>query len=456
MHYYIMTSSFDDLAREVNSASKSFYDVGTNKQKIIEPREINEQLKNIIDIVTIDQDVKPVGTFGYNIFKYPGDIDLFEKLRSDKPLKLFLENIVSRLKNIIQSILLSNNIFFVEFKTGIDQRFNIVDYTDITYLAKQLKKWHEHGFITREEGIVSMSLIKNYHDAKQSNIDVENSFTSMMENIREYRMLRWTASEILEGKKKLRGTTEISLYDALNMKEVTKLDTLIWYDNRYIEMTNFFYFEIVDPVTNVVTIISKPFDDYIESINKDIRKYAGCDDVYKMDTLKMLKRTFLLHSLTYKNTYDTTLLDKMWTIVKIVNDAPGMLSQIKADFEALESVLKLMNGNNIKNICIMLNNMTKRFNNNIDLELTLEFNFIKDKLFIKYAEYQVLVNSKKLAESDEILKSFIAMLFDFIRFWLKKIKYIINEKTNSLLKMTDIVIDCNKYTDPIDFGLSNI
>jgi len=434
-----MKSSIDYLVKEVNDTSKSIHEMDTNNQEVLRPRIINPQLKNIIDIVTVNHDVNPVGTFGYDIFKYPGDIDLFEKLRSDKPLKLFLENMVSRLKNIIESILLSDNIFFVEFKSGIDQRFDIENYSDVVYVAKQLKRWHESGYITREEGINSLSLIDKYYVAKRSGLDIEEAFTEMSENIREYKMLRWKASEILKGEKELRGGAKISLYDALNMKEVTKLDTLVWYDNRYVEMTNFFYFELVNPSTNAVTIISKPFGNYLDSINKDIRKYAGCDDPHKMDTLKMLKRMFLLYSLTYKNTRDESLLDKMVTITNVVNNAPGILSQIKA-----ESILKLMNGNNIRNICIMLNNITKRFNNNVDLELTYDFNSVKDKLFIKYAEYQTLVNSKK-SESKKVLSSFAETLFDFIHVWIKKLKVLINDKTNVLLKASDIMIECEKY-----------
>lgn len=438
-----MNNKFDILAEGVSNSSKCIGDSVLQKQKILETRTMDQSLKKILDVVTIEKQVKPVGTYGYNIFEYPGDIDLFEKLRSDKPLKMFLENIVSRLKNITESILLSDNIFFVELKAGIDERFEIIDYANTLLVAKQLKSWKNNGLITKEEAIESTQLIKKYHQAKKQNDkEVDNLFNIMIENIREYKMLRWSASEILAGKKKMRGDIELSLYDALNMKEVTKLDTLVWYDNRYIEMTNFFYFEIIDPITKNITIISKPFSNYIESINKDIRKYAGCDDPNRIDTLKMLKRMFLLYSITYKNTFDENLLDKMWTIANIVNDTPGALSQIKADFEALESILKLLKGNNIKNICIMLNNMTKRFNNNIDLELTHDFNSAKEKLFIIYAEYQMYMNSKKLDESNKLLKSFLETINNFIHIWLKKLKNIININTQELLKNTNITVDC--------------
>ena len=78
--------------------------------------------------------------------------------------------------------MLSDNIFFVEFKAGIDQRFDIPDYTDVTFIAKQLKKWHDDKLITQEEGITSMNLIKTYHNSNNINTDGTNFMVDLLAN----------------------------------------------------------------------------------------------------------------------------------------------------------------------------------------------------------------------------------------------------------------------------------
>lgn len=433
--------NFNTLINEIEQITKINNSVANN---ILEPRNIDPKLKNIIDIVTIEQKIKPVGTYGYNIFQYPSDIDLFEKIRSDKPRDLFIKNIIDRIKNIIQSIILSDNIYFIEFKAGVDERFEIKDHKNIIDITKKIKQWYDDHLISKCEALNVIDLIKKYHELKKitnATQETERILNELSNTVREFKMLRWNVGEILNGVKKLRSHEHedhtINLYDALNMSEVTKLDTLIWYENRYIEMTNYFYFELIDPLTEEIIIISKPFNNYIDSLKKDISKYAGCT-YYPIDILKMLKRMFLLYSSIYKNNPEESLRNIMWEITNIVNDSPGALSQIKADFEALDTVLKVLNANNLKNICIMLNNMTKRFNNNIELELTNNFNATKNKLFIIYAEYQMHVNSKNNNEIQQSHSLFVKILDDFIKIWISELGKIINIKTKGLLDKTGI------------------
>jgi len=92
--------------------------------EILTERELEDELKQIIEQVTIISSVSPVGTYKYKVFQYPGDIDLFEKINSPLSRPDFIANTAQRIKTIIQSIILSDVIYFIEFKAGIDSRLD--------------------------------------------------------------------------------------------------------------------------------------------------------------------------------------------------------------------------------------------------------------------------------------------------------------------------------------------
>jgi len=388
-------------------------------------------------------------------FKYPGDIDLFEKILSEQPRNKFIENTVSRIKTIVQSIILSDNIYFIEFKAGEDTRFDFdVIFSDDTQtnnlrkLLGQLVMWSKQHLITNDELINITILIKKYKSLTQNDIhEIHSLRDNIKKAVRELKMLRWTTSELIEGKKKLRGSddTYMTLYNAINMNTVTKLDTIVWYQNRYIEMTNFFYFELVDKNTGTKTIISEPFPNYLKSLNSDIKKYSGCGE-YPKDSLKMLKRMFIKDALLYKSSKSSDLIKELNELANIINQAPGALSQIKADFEALDNLLSTIKNVNVTRVCTMLNSMTKRYNNNIiDSTLAKKFNQKKDQLFILYAEYQTYVNQNDHQKRDQMFSIFLEVINKFIDESLKELKLMINAQTEILISNSNIKTSCDLF-----------
>ncbi len=441
----------DQYIQEIEHASKHTYENFKNdytKLEVLEPRILENDLKNIIDKITLQASPSPVGTYKYAIIKYPGDIDMTEKILSPLPLQDFLKNMVFRLKTIIESIVLSENIFFIEFKAGEDHRFQFdAKSASDKQIINKINEWHSMGLISVRDQHEILKMFNEYHssrDLKQKQMIKDD----ILQQIREFKMLRWTAGEVLSGKKKLRGETDISmsLYEALNMQVVTKLDSLIWYNNRYIELTNFFYFELIDPRTNKVTTISQPYANHIEALTADIKKYLGCEDNTTFDLLKALKRVFIKDATIYRRYPRVEIIDEMNELATIINDTPGALSQIKADFGALSSLIKVIPNFNMKNVSIMLNSIMKRINNNIlDTEATGLFNKTKDHLFAIYAEYQMYTNKNDSMMADEKRKEYKEVLEKFTSEWTNILKTAINTCTRNLIKKNNLRISCDYF-----------
>lgn len=416
--------------------------------EILTERELEDGLKQIIEQVTIISSVSPVGTYKYKVFQYPGDIDLFEKINSPLSRPDFIANTAQRIKTIIQSIILSDVIYFIEFKAGIDSRldYNFDENLNLRSLLAKLYEWKNAGLITHEESTSVAADVKKYKLSLSSNsTDAFIILDKIKKDVREFKMLRWSISDILTESKRLRGADSscMSLQEALNMPTVTKLDTIIWYQNRYVELTNFFYFELTGENK---TVISAPFPDYLASLNKDIKKYAGCSG-YPADTLKMLKRMFIRNALLYKSSHDYSIIQEMTEIADIVNQAPGVLSQIKADFEAINSILTSISNPDIIKLCIMLNSMSKRFNNSvIHQNLTKKFNDNKDRLFILFAQYQYLYKQNKSIDANLKYTEFCKNLHKFCDNTIVELKTLINTQTDILIKSSSIKKSCDLFS----------
>ena len=83
------------------------------------PENYPEYLKFVLDLITFNEVPNVIGSYRYNVQKYPGDIDLFERvvisLDVDQAAKFYEE----QFKIIFQKLLVnSKKIFINDFKVG--------------------------------------------------------------------------------------------------------------------------------------------------------------------------------------------------------------------------------------------------------------------------------------------------------------------------------------------------
>ncbi|HLX52883.1 MAG TPA: hypothetical protein VKR58_03025, partial [Aquella sp.] len=128
------------------------------------------ELKFLLDIITINEIPKVVGSYAYANHRYPSDVDVFDQVTLRLNKKQAAEEYTRLFKNIFQKLLiLSNDVYINDFKTG-------------------------------------------EHDGKP---------------------IRWTVTQILNGYQILGNLKVMKLETALSMEAVTKLDIIAYIGGKY-------------------------------------------------------------------------------------------------------------------------------------------------------------------------------------------------------------------------------
>jgi hypothetical protein len=204
--------------------------------------------------------------------------------------------------------------------------------------------------------------INNIVDIPSSTNDLISSFISnikkMVQNIISSKdvffsdfkagNLHWKPDQILSEK-----YNNLSLTDACNMKSIIKLDIIVPYNSRYVEMSAFFILKSNDGFINV----DKDFFDNIqEQLFNDIQKYRN------VKPFKSAKRLWSLSKIRH----DVETLNKL---EYLINSSVSILSQINADIETLQLLIN-KNINYDKNyILIEIDTFIDRITRIIDIDL---------------------------------------------------------------------------------------
>ncbi len=197
------------------------------------PRLYTDKEREILDLLAINKDslIEPIGSFTYNIQQYPSDIDVNQTVFIEGN---DLSKITIDIKNAIHNILLHPNVYFSDFKAGVDERYP---------------------------------------------------------DNRDLFIIRWIPRELLTGSKLLPGGKILRLEDALKMKSVVKLDIIVFVNDRFIEASTFFILKN----TRTGKYFNLP-DNYIENFISDVKseilKYSTVGESFKL--FKAVKRMWSL------------------------------------------------------------------------------------------------------------------------------------------------------------------
>jgi len=251
---------------------------------VLTPRKsLTDNAVETIKTVTAKMKTLPVGTYKYEIFKYPGDIDLFEKLSFCCSYNEARLRTAHELRKITKKILANKDVIFVELKAGYDIRFKI--YTGII----------ENGTIYDFNKVIVQRDLNKLLDACLLTKEQHNTLTKLCsvedvmrlnEELREFWVLRWSSQEILQGFKLLPGKYRLYLDEAVTQGSIVKMDTIAKVDDRYVEVTNFFLVSQIDRFGNKI-ILSEELKDYETSLLQDVYKY------YETKPYKAIKRLWM-------------------------------------------------------------------------------------------------------------------------------------------------------------------
>ncbi|CAH6419307.1 Hypothetical protein HVR_LOCUS509 [uncultured virus] len=295
-------------------------------------QDFSNEVISIIRTVTAKMNTLPVGTFKYKIFKYPSDIDIFEKLEGCCTFNNAKLNASQAIQHIVYNVVNNRSgiILFTEFKAGYDDRFKIytgningtVEDHNPIIIRRDITNLYQAQLLSCVEYQEFMALVKDNPSI--------NDVILLNEKIRDLWVIRWTAEEILNGYKTLRGNYKLFLDVALTQGSIVKLDTIArigsGIDSRYVEVTNFFLIIQRDRFGNII-VLSEELGDYAQSLLGDVYKY------YDSNILKSIKRLWMY--LAYKGS-----ICDLSVFTELFSSDVALYSQIVGDLEVAIELLE--------------------------------------------------------------------------------------------------------------------
>lgn len=293
---------------------------------VLETRqEISNEIRRVVNLVTAEPGIVPVGTFRYNIFKYPGDIDIFEELETCCEFSTAKLTAAQKIQSIVQNITSHDTVLFVEFKAGYDLRFKL--YTGVVndkiedynpeLIRRDITNLYEAGLLSECEWNALIILVKD-----DPNVD---DLIALNDALRAYWVVRWKEEEVLQGYKLLPGNYKLFLDVALAQGTIVKLDTIAYIDDRFVEVTNFFLVAILDKLGQRI-LISQELGEYEQSLILDVYKY------YSINPLKSIKRLWMYLAFN-KRICDISMFTDLFS-----SDI-ALYSQILSDIETAINIL---------------------------------------------------------------------------------------------------------------------
>lgn len=176
---------------------------------------------------------------------------------------------------------------------------------------------------------------------------------------------RWNYKTIQQGYQYDEENTKINFIDTLKQKSIIKIDTIIYLDKEYIELTMNYYFNYKD---NSKSYEKKSKKEILTDINEDIIKYKNGGNYYK--ALKRLNSLLKILGKTDKE------------LINIINSSIGILAKEKS---RLETLLYLKENTKIKiketkeYIVNKIEELNKKINTN-------KLKSILNNIYIKYKD----------------------------------------------------------------------
>lgn len=291
------------------------------------PQDVLEEKRRL----TAFKDDKSVifGSYMYRFQKYPGDIDILERVEGTEQYTL-LNNFAKALQRIVEDIISQPNHYFSEIKCGVDKRFDLKvgemingSYRVDPQLRRKVKKIRD---LFDMEDYHKLMLVLDYGTMLGA-----DSFDTVIKIIRSYYILRWTADEILMGQMKRRGEV-FGLYGALKDKTMVKIDEYVFMNGKFIEITNVYGLTYME---NGKEVSIYPISD-INVLTVEIEKMYYSNMHYA--PFKMIKRMYSFCRFKYKETNDDKYIDIFKKIVPILKSTVSLLYQIVGDYKTLLKV----------------------------------------------------------------------------------------------------------------------
>ncbi len=380
----------------------------SNLTELRNPESLPADTRQMIDLITIQKDIKPVGSQKFKIQKYPSDIDLFEKYQTCCDLPTAKIKIVRELQKIAKRIQQSKVVYFGDFKAGRDDRYlidlgqvNYLNHTIIgfnaTKLANQISTLLKSKLLTSDEYVEIIHLI-------HQPINIPNQ-EQLVDIFKSKQSIRWTLNEIIKGEKILIGGLKLTLGDAIAHDAIVKLD--VWgqiQGGRFTEITNFMIFTYVDTSGQTYPVNIR-LGNLIESFMKDIILYSSQEH---RKSMKLAKRIWQLS--TYLD--DVEMLQK---ITPLLQSEIGIPNQIASDIEVLKLMLNKVTNPPLELIIKEIDEFKSRLSSFQEISLDEKLiNLLIDEIRENYTKYGKNYDQKLMIANLTYLETYLQGIVEIL------------------------------------------
>ena len=371
-------------------------------------------------MITFSNDINNLaGSYRYRIHAYPSDIDVFEKVEECCKVEDATLRISKKLQKIGKNIKNNNLVFLGDFKAGICDEL-LFDYGHINYDKKLKIEGYDRNFILNKldeflkQGWIKKEELLKLKRLKKPNLKI-NEFAKLHKELRELHIIRWNLDELIKGQKKIRTGRILTLKEAVSHKGIIKIDVWAPINNRYTEITNFFYL-VLKNKNGEETVINQEFGDYMSALTEDINKYSST--IFR-NSLKVAKRLWILNKLQKNKDILKLLYPLFFSGVSSLNQVKEEALVIVDMLDAVQKKEKRITKNFrlFKPILMeQLDEFKKRINDIYDVQ------FERDKMFLVLDK---CLKSKSINDLKKNIEKFVDLCKPIIE--SESVKYL-NEK----------------------------
>jgi hypothetical protein len=311
-------------------------------QKRPYPSSYPKPVLNELKLIAINEfAVIPFGSYTYRFQRFPGDIDAMEQIALPISENDAATEYVLAIQRIVRNIISKRSHYYSEIKAGINPLFNFSVgqlnkgiYTPNPELFDIATNYCQQGWISDED----CKILHNVYLSIGKLRDQDSNYYDVVEYIfRKHRVLRWTAKEILAGKKFLEQGDSISLFDAIQMHTMTKVDEIALIDGRFVEITNNWHLAWKDK--NGITHVFNKNEGKPDNLRNEIEKLYFSDMFYS--PFKVVKRIYAYSRYMYFQTKESKWKKYIELVVSLLQGDLSSAYQIKSELDTLILVLEL-------------------------------------------------------------------------------------------------------------------
>lgn len=290
----------------------------------------------VLEAMSIDDGLILVGSMSLRSQQYAGDYDGYEVVEKKGKVATVLSELRRKFQANLKTLRAMPNVFIGDIKAGVVEEWRVIPQTARIHKEK-VEGYNSTAFRKKVDSLLSAGVITE-QEAKEAHGLLKDRPTQceflLAKQSLKFHVLRWTVSEVLENKKRLRDGRMMTLEEAFHTNGITKLDVMaLVQQNRFTDFSVIYEFRCNGKVLNPEPIQIK------SSLEESLIAYL-CEGNY----FKALKRLFALakyHNHLPMVKHLTTILNTdLGRLYLIVGDIDTLLQMMETHKKVPYSVIR--------------------------------------------------------------------------------------------------------------------